>query len=75
MQVEDNGSGIDPDSLPYIFDPFYTTKAVGKGTGLGLSVSRGIVNKHGGRIEAHSEPGQYTRFTVILPPYPGSATG
>lgn len=75
VQVEDNGSGIDPDVLPHIFDPFFTTKPVGKGTGLGLSVSRGIINKHGGRLDAESKPGKYTVFNVILPYYPGSANG
>ncbi len=74
-QVEDNGSGIDPDVLPHIFDPFFTTKPVGKGTGLGLSVSRGLINKHGGNIEVESRPGKYTVFTVILPYYPASPTG
>ncbi len=73
VQIEDNGAGIAPDVLPHIFDPFFTTKPVGKGTGLGLSVSRGIINKHRGRIEADSKPGAYTIFNVILPYYPGSA--
>lgn len=72
VQVEDNGSGIDPDKLPHIFDPFFTTKPVGKGTGLGLSVSRSIVQKHGGSIEVDSRPGEYTLFTVMLPYYPRS---
>lgn len=65
--VLDNGCGIPPHILPYIFDPFFTSKAPGKGTGLGLSVSHGIVNMHGGRINVSSEEGKYSRFTVLLP--------
>jgi len=67
VHVEDNGCGIPSHVLPYIFDPFFTSKAPGKGTGLGLSVSQGIVNIHGGRINATSEEGKYSRFTVLLP--------
>jgi two-component system NtrC family sensor kinase len=58
IDVADNGSGIAPETLSRIFDPFFTTKAVGKGTGLGLSLAYGIVQKHGGRIEVDTEPGQ-----------------
>jgi len=65
--VADNGCGIAPEIMSRIFDPFFTTKAVGKGTGLGLSVSYGIVQKHGGRIDVESEPGQGTCFRVHLP--------
>jgi signal transduction histidine kinase/ActR/RegA family two-component response regulator len=65
-QVIDDGPGIPPDSLPRIFEPFYTTKTVGMGTGLGLSVSYGIVQEHGGRLSVESKPGQ-TAFTVELP--------
>jgi signal transduction histidine kinase len=67
VHVLDNGCGIPPHILPYIFDPFFTSKAPGKGTGLGLSVSHGIVNMHGGRINVSSEEGKYSRFTVLLP--------
>jgi two-component system, NtrC family, sensor kinase len=67
VQVSDNGCGIAPDNLKRIFDPFFTTKAVGTGTGLGLALSYGIVQKHNGRIEVHSELGVGTRFTVWLP--------
>ncbi|MEJ5300415.1 MAG: ATP-binding protein [Thermodesulforhabdaceae bacterium] len=69
VDVIDTGVGIDPKDLPYIFDPFYTTKQVGKGTGLGLSVSYGIIEKHGGRIEVESERGKGSKFTVVLPAY------
>ena len=67
VSVSDTGSGIPPEIMARIFDPFFTTKPVGKGTGLGLSVSYGIIEKHGGRIEVASQPGEGTTFTVWLP--------
>jgi two-component system NtrC family sensor kinase len=67
IDVSDTGVGIDPEHLPQIFDPFYTTKQVGRGTGLGLSVTYGIVEKHGGHIEVKSRKGEGTTFTVTLP--------
>jgi len=67
IEVEDTGTGIAQDKLGRIFEPFFTTKPVGKGTGLGLSLSYGIVQKHGGRFDVHSEVGKGTRFRVVLP--------
>lgn len=67
IEFEDNGPGIRADHLARIFDPFFTTKPVGKGTGLGLSLCYGIVQEHGGRITARSEPGQGAVFAVELP--------
>jgi two-component system NtrC family sensor kinase len=67
IDVSDTGVGIDPEHLPLIFDPFYTTKQVGRGTGLGLSVTYGIVEKHGGHIDVKSRKGEGTTFTVTLP--------
>ncbi|WPN59174.1 ATP-binding protein [Pseudomonas sp. P9_31] len=67
IEVEDTGSGIEPDSLQKIFDPFFTTKPVGQGTGLGLSLSYGIVKKHQGDISVRSEVGVGTTFRVRLP--------
>jgi two-component system, NtrC family, sensor kinase len=65
--VRDDGVGIPPEILPQIFEPFTTTKEVGKGVGLGLAVSKGIVERHGGRIEVASELGVGTTFLIILP--------
>ncbi|MGF6693184.1 ATP-binding protein [Pseudomonas sp. D(2018)] len=76
LEVEDNGKGIDPTILHRIYEPFFTTKPVGKGTGLGLALSYNIVQKHNGRIEVASQPGQGTRFRVWLPqhqPQPGGS--
>ncbi|MFO8056816.1 MAG: ATP-binding protein [bacterium] len=67
VQIEDDGEGIEPDALPKIFDPFYTSKEVGKGTGLGLSISYSIMQKHGGSIEIESTPGEGSTFTLKLP--------
>jgi signal transduction histidine kinase len=65
--VADNGKGIPADKLARIFEPFYTTKALGHGTGLGLAVCQRIIQQHGGRILVESLTGAGTQFTVILP--------
>ena len=67
IRVRDDGAGIAPDVLPNIFEPFMTTKESGHGVGLGLAISRGIVERHNGRIEVESMLGRGTTFTVILP--------
>ncbi len=67
IEVRDDGAGIAPDILPHIFEPFMTTKESGRGVGLGLAISRGIVERHNGRIEVESKLGQGTTFTVTLP--------
>jgi two-component system, NtrC family, sensor kinase len=67
IEVRDDGAGIAPDILPHIFEPFLTTKESGHGVGLGLAISRGIVERHNGRIEVESELGRGTTFTVTLP--------
>jgi two-component system, NtrC family, sensor kinase len=66
-EVADTGLGIPPEQLSRIYDPFFTTKAIGRGTGLGLSITYGIVREHGGQIQVDSAVGQGTRFTVELP--------
>jgi signal transduction histidine kinase len=67
VEVVDTGVGIAPENLDRIFEPFFTTKGVGEGTGLGLSVTHGIVEDHGGWMQAKSRLGEGTRFTVFLP--------
>jgi signal transduction histidine kinase len=66
-EIADTGSGIPPEHLARIYDPFFTTKAIGRGTGLGLSISYGIVREHDGAIRCDSTLGQGTRFALSLP--------
>ena len=66
-EISDTGSGIPSEQLARIYDPFFTTKAIGRGTGLGLSITYGIVREHDGAIHCDSAVGQGTRFTVSLP--------
>lgn len=72
VEVTDTGRGIDTDSLPRVFDPFFSTKTRGSGIGLGLSLSYGIVQSHQGRIEAASEVGKGASFRLWLPCRQGS---
>ncbi len=67
VTVRDNGPGIDPETISRIFDPFFTSKDVGDGLGLGLSICHTIVRNHGGRIEARSQPGEWTEVIFDLP--------
>ena len=67
IKVTDTGTGIAPEHLDRIFEPFVTTKDVGQGTGLGLSIAYGIVKEHDGQISVKSEPGTGTSFQVLLP--------
>jgi two-component system, NtrC family, sensor kinase len=68
IRISDNGIGIPQKHLSQLFDPFYTTKPVGKGTGMGLSISYQIVvDRHGGRLECESTPGEGTTFVIYLP--------
>jgi PAS domain S-box-containing protein len=66
-EVSDTGSGIPSEYLARIYDPFFTTKAIGQGTGLGLSITYGIVREHGGSIDCESAVGQGTRFIMSFP--------
>ena len=71
VHVKDNGKGIDPDSLPHIFEKFFqaknqTTKKP-KGSGLGLAICKQIIESHGGQIYAESQPGKGTRLSFTLP--------
>ncbi|KHD88478.1 MAG: histidine kinase [Bdellovibrio sp. ArHS] len=70
ISIQDSGKGMSAETLEKIFDPFFTTKGVGQGTGLGLSISYGIIQNHGGEIQARSEVGVGTEFIVIIPVYP-----
>lgn len=65
--VQDNGKGIDPESINHIFEPFYTTKDEGYGVGLGLSIIFGIMERHNGSIDVDSEQGRGTSFTLRFP--------
>lgn len=88
VSVADTGAGIAEDNIKKVFDPFFSTKTVGQGAGLGLSVSYGIVEDHGGRLEAASPvpepyrpqevpegvaPGPGSVFHVVLPLWPSAA--
>ena len=71
LSVQDEGQGIDAESLPHIFDRFYRTdesraRQTG-GTGLGLAIAKWIVDRHGGWFEVRSWPGVGTRMTIVLP--------
>ncbi len=70
LAVKDTGTGIPPNVLPHIFEPFYTTKDVGKGTGLGLATVYGIVQQHKGWINATSVMNKETEFKIFLPVVP-----
>jgi two-component system sensor histidine kinase HydH len=65
IEIADTGAGISPEHLPYVFNPFFTTRS--DGTGLGLSIVRRILKAHGGSVEISSETGKGTRVTLVLP--------
>jgi len=67
VEFSDTGHGINPETLPHIFEPMFTTKRMGTGAGLGLAICQQIVHQHGGSIQVESEVGRGTRFTIRLP--------
>ncbi len=74
LEVRDTGTGIAPEIVSRIFEPFYTTKSRGQGTGLGLAIVHGIVKQHGGEVTLQSSLGHGTTFTVTLPRVAGKST-
>lgn len=71
MSITDTGTGMPPDVIERIFDPFYTTKPIGMGTGLGLSMVYGFVRQSGGQVRVYSEMGKGTTMSVYLPRFLG----
>ncbi len=65
IRFQDTGTGIQPEDLPKVFEPYFTTKEVG--IGLGLALTKQIVEEHGGQIEIFSDPGQGTDVRLRLP--------
>ena len=76
IEVADGGTGIAPEVLPRVFEPYFTTKPLGRGTGLGLAMVHGIVQEAGGDITVESTPGRGAVFRVSLPcAVAGASTG
>ncbi|MGO9010340.1 MAG: ATP-binding protein [Bryobacteraceae bacterium] len=67
IEVADSGTGIAPEHLHRVYDPFFTTKPARQGTGLGLAVTYGIIKEHGGSIEVANRPGGGAQFRIELP--------
>ncbi|HYX14015.1 MAG TPA: ATP-binding protein [Nostoc sp.] len=68
IRIADNGPGMKEEVIRRIYDPFFTTKDIGKGTGLGMAISYQIVvDKHGGMLKCHSQPGEGTEFWIQIP--------
>ena len=67
LSVSDTGSGIPPEEMGSIFEPYFTTKAPGEGTGLGLALTSRIIGLHNGKIVVESEPQKGSVFRITLP--------
>jgi signal transduction histidine kinase len=67
ITMRDNGTGMSDETMEHIFEPFFSTRAVGKGTGLGLSITYSIIQEHKGTIEVFSKPGEGAEFVITLP--------
>jgi PAS domain S-box-containing protein len=67
LRLSDTGHGMTKETIPHIFEPFYSTKEAGKGTGLGLAVVYGIISNHSGHINCDSEPEKGTTFNMYFP--------
>jgi len=75
VSIEDNGTGMTPEVLAHVLEPFYSTKEVGKGTGLGLSMTYGVVKAHRGTINIASQPDQGTIVKLRFPRIPAPIEG
>jgi polar amino acid transport system substrate-binding protein len=73
-EVEDNGKGMNQQTMKQIFDPFFTTKRAKGGTGLGLAIAFRIIEEHGGNILVKSKPGEGTTFTIRIPTRKGGGS-
>ena len=67
VSIRDNGTGMTPEVMAKVFNPFFTTKDPNQGTGLGMSLSHDIVRQHGGTITPASVAGEYTEMTLRIP--------
>ena len=67
IKISDNGSGIPPDKIAQIFNPFFTTKEPGKGTGLGLFIVKQVIERNKGTITVESQEDVGTTFTLSFP--------
>ncbi len=67
LDIADNGSGISPEDIPHIFEPFFSSKQKASGSGLGLSIVHGIVQSHKGKIDVQSVVGKSTTMSITLP--------